>query len=142
MSAYKRIKCKIVNKDFLIQALNNLGLSHDVHETPVALVGYAGDMRNQKAEIVVSKKEINKNFTGASNDLGFTWNEEEGAYDMICSEYDERAKIPQRIMQSYAVMVIQKAAEANNFTVKQSVDSKNLQSKARRKVKLVFGKVI
>lgn len=142
MSAYKRIKCKIVNKEFLLQALDNLGLKHTVHESPVALVGYTGDRRNEKAEIIVSKTELNKNFTGASNDLGFTWNEKESAYDMICSDYDERVHIPQRIMQSYAVVVIQKAAELNHFTLKKSVENKNLQSKSRQKVKLVFGKVI
>lgn len=142
MSAYKRIKCKIVNKECLIQALDNLGLKHTVHEAPVALRGYAGDRRNQKAEIIVEKAQLNKSFTGASNDLGFTWNEKEGAYDMICSDYDERVKVPQRIMQSYAVVVIQKAAAANNFSLKQSVENKKLQSKTRQKVKLVFGKVI
>lgn len=142
MSAYKRIKCKIINKECLIQALDNLGLKHTIHEEPVALRGYAGDRRNQKAEIVVDKTQLNKSFTGASNDLGFTWNEKEGAYDMICSDYDEHAKVPQRIMQSYAVVVIQKAAAANNFSLKQSVENKKLQSKTRQKVKLVFGKVI
>lgn len=142
MSAYKRIKCKIVDKNFLIQALDNLGLEHTIHESPISLIGYEGGARNQKAEIVVSRKEINKNFTGASNDLGFIWNEVEGAYDMICSDYDERLKIPQRIMQSYAVMVIQKAAEANHFTIKKSAESTNLKNKNRQKVKLVFGKVI
>ena len=142
MSAYKRIKCKIVNRDLLKQSLDNLGLKYTEHESPVALQGYAGDRRNQKAEIVVARQELNKGFTGASNDLGFTWNEKEGAYDMICSDYDEHAKVPQRIMQSYAVVVIQKAAAANNFSLKQSVENKKLQSKTRQKVKLVFGKVI
>lgn len=142
MSAYKRIKCKIVNKECLIQALDNLGLKHTIHEKPVALRGYVGDLRPQKAEIVVEKQQLNKSFTGASNDLGFTWNEKENAYDMICSDYDAQVKVPQRIMQSYAVVVIQKAAEANHFTLKQNVENKNLQQKNRQKVKLVFGKVI
>jgi len=142
MSAYKRIKCKIVNKECLIQALDNLGLKTTVHESPVALRGYAGDLRNNKAEIVVSKQNINANYTGASNDLGFTWNEKEGAYDIVCSEYDVAMKVPQRVMQSYAVEVIKKAAEANRFTIKQNVEPKNLQSKTRQKVKLVFGKVV
>lgn len=142
MSAYKRIKCKIVNKECLIQALDNLGLKHTIHEKPVALRGYVGDLRSQKAEIVVEKQQLNKSFTGASNDLGFSWNEKESAYDMICSDYDAQVKMPQRIMQSYAVVVIQKAAEANHFTLKQNAENKNLQQKNRQKVKLVFGKVI
>lgn len=142
MSAYKRIKCKIVSKDCLTQALENLGLKYTVHEAPVALRGYTGGLRDQKAEIVVEKAILNKTFTGASNDLGFTWNETDGAFDMICSDYDAGLKLPQRIMQSYAVVVIQKAAEANNFSVKQKIEPGKLQNKNRQKVKLVFGKVI
>lgn len=142
MSAYKRIKCKIVNRDLLKQSLDNLGLKYTEHESPVALQGYAGDRRNQKAEIVVARQELNKSFTGVSNDLGFTWNEKEKAYDMVCSDYDVHSKIPQRIMQAYAVVVIQKAAAANNFSLKQAVDNDNLKTRARQKVKLVFGKVI
>lgn len=142
MSAYKRIKCKIVNKECLIEALDNLGLKSSVHEEPVALRGYAGDIRSQKAEIIVSKSEINKQFTGLSNDLGFTWNAKSEAYDIICSDYDESKKIPQRIMQSYAMVVIKKAAEANRFSLKQNTETNKLQSKTRQPIKLVFGKVI
>ena len=142
MSAYKRIKCKIVNKECLLEALKDLGLVSNVYENPVALHGYTGALRNNKAEIVVLKAQLNKNFTGASNDLGFTWNENENAYDMICSEYDVNARIPQRIMQAYAVSVIKKAASVNNFTVKENIDASSLKSKTMKKVKLVFGKVI
>jgi hypothetical protein len=142
MSAYKRIKCKIVNKECLIQALDNLNLKHTVHEKPTALRGYEGGLRNQKAEIIVEKEILNKSFTGASNDLGFIWNEKEEVYDMICSAYDANVKVPQRIMQAYAMVVIQKAAEANHFSLKQGVDNSKLQTKTRQKVKLVFGKVI
>jgi hypothetical protein len=141
MSAYKRIKCKIVNKEFLLEALENIGLTASVHEEPVALKGYTGDIRNQKSEIVVDRKQLNEKFTGASNDLGFTWNDKEKAYDIICSEYDAKANVPQRIMQSYAVTVIQKAAKVNNFTLKTSENNK-IENKIRQKVKLVFGKVI
>ncbi len=142
MSAYKRIQCKIVNKECLCQALDNLNLTYTIHDTPVSLRGYEGQLRSQKAEIVVAKEKINEHFTGASNDIGFAWNAKEEAYDMICSEYDAQCQVPQRIMQSYAVVVIQKAAQANRFSIKQNVDAKQLQSKARRSVKLVFGKVI
>jgi len=142
MSAYKRIKCKIVNKECLLQALDTLGLTHTVHAKPVALTGYEGRLRNNTAEIVVSKSVLNKSFTGASNDLGFIWNEESGSYDMICSDYDAAQKLPQRILQAYAMSVIKKAAEAGHFTVKQAADTSQLKQRQRQKVKIVFSKVI
>jgi hypothetical protein len=143
MSAYKRIQCKIVNKECLLQALDTLGLTHTVHDKPVALTGYEGRLRTgSKAEIVVSKSVLNKSFTGASNDLGFTWNEKSNSYDMICSDYDAAQKLPQRILQAYAMSVIKKAAEAGHFTVKEASSATQLQSRKQQKVKMVFSKVI
>ena len=83
MSAYKLIKCSIKDKDLLLKALQELGFKPKVFETSQFLRGYRGDTREQSAEIIVPKEQINKLYTKASNDLGFLWNAETEQYDMI-----------------------------------------------------------
>lgn len=56
----------------------------EVHDTPANLVGYRGDTRAQKANIIIRRQYVGS----ASNDLGFLYNEETGAYDVIVSDYD------------------------------------------------------
>jgi hypothetical protein len=54
----------------LLAALADLGFDArkvEVHETPVNLVGYAGDRRTQTANIVIRRQHVG----AASNDVGF-----------------------------------------------------------------------
>ena len=103
--------------------------------------GYLNDDREQMAEIIIPKEQLNKLFTKASNDLGFTFNEETGQYDMICSEYDEKLNIPGRIKQAYAKAVIEEALEAQYFSV-ESNENEELRQKNQIKVQIVGKKFI
>jgi hypothetical protein len=141
MSAYKLIKCCIKDLDSLQKALKDLGLTPQIHEEPKKLRGYLNDDREQMAEIIIPKEQLNKLFTKASNDLGFTFNEETGQYDMICSEYDEKLNIPGRIKQAYAKAVIEEALEAQYFSV-ESNDNEELRQKNQIKVQIVGKKFI
>lgn len=141
MSAYKIIKCTIKDLDSLIKALKTLGLSPTIHEETQSLRGFLNDSREQKAEIIVPKEQINKLFTKASNDLGFTFNEETNQYDMICSEYDEKMNIPGRIKQAYAKAVIEEALESQYFSV-DSNDNEELKQRKQIKVQIVGKKFI
>lgn len=141
MSAYKLIKCCIKDFDSLQKALKDLGLTPQIHEEPKKLRGYLNDDREQMAEIIIPKEQLNKLFTKASNDLGFTFNEETGQYDMICSEYDEKLNIPGRIKQAYAKAVIEEALEAQYFSV-ESNDNEELRQKNQIKVQIVGKKFI
>ncbi len=67
MSAYKKIKCNLVNKESLLKALEVLGFQADVYENAVNLKGYRNDIRKEVANIIVTKEQLNS-FTGASND--------------------------------------------------------------------------
>jgi hypothetical protein len=117
VSAYKKIECDIVDKDSLLEALELLDLEAEVHENPINLKGYRGDVRNEKAHIVIDKQQVNK-FTGASNDIGFLWNEAENKYEFIVSEYDQRFKMDQRVIQAYIKVVLEKALKKNGFKIK------------------------
>jgi hypothetical protein len=141
MSAYKIIKCTIKDLDSLIKALESLGFSPKIYEEATSLRGFLNDSRDQKAEIIVPKEQINKLFTKASNDLGFVYNEETKQYDMVCSEYDEKLNIPGRIKQAYAKAVIEEALESQYFSV-DSNDNEELKQRKQIKVQIVGKKFI
>jgi hypothetical protein len=140
MSAYKLIKCSIIDKDLLLQALKSLGFNPEVFDIPQFLRGYANETREEKAEIIVPKEQINKLYTKASNDLGFIWNQELEQYDMIVSEYDLKLNIANKIKQSYAKAVIEKALEDQYFNVES--DENEIKSRKINKVTIIGKKYI
>lgn len=142
MSAYKKIKCELVNKNVLVEALEGLGFSPIINNEAVKLTGYEGKQREETAEIIVPREQLNKSFTGASNDLGFKLNEQTKIYDMICSDYDVVNKIPQRIKQMYAKVAIEKALESKKFNVQHVTPNALLQKRPRHKVELKATKIV
>ncbi len=140
MSAYKLIKCSIKDKELLIKALRELGFEPEIFEIPQFLRGYLGDTREQSAEIIVSKEQINKIYTKASNDLGFKWNDTTQQYDMICSEYDEKHNVPSKIKQAYAKCVIEEALEKQYFSVDSNIE--DIKKRNQIKVQIVGKKFI
>lgn len=141
MSAYKKIECDIVDKESLLEALELLDLEAEVHENPINLKGYRGDVRNEKAHIVIDKQQVNK-FTGASNDIGFLWNEAENKYEFIVSEYDQRFKMDQRVIQAYVKVVLEKALKKNGFKIKVNIDEDNLKRKIMSDLEITARKII
>jgi hypothetical protein len=141
MSAYKLIKCTIKDLDSLLKALASLGFDPKTYDEPKSLRGFLNDEREQKAEIIIPKEQMNKLFTKASNDLGFTFNEETQEYDMICSEYDDKLNIPGRIKQAYAKCVIEEALESQYFSV-ESNENEELRQRNHIKVQIVGKKFI
>ena len=142
MSAYKRIECTIVDKELLIRALGELGLKPAVHLEPQALKGFEGRAREERAEIIVPKSQVNTLFTGASNDLGFAWNHQKNAFDIICSDYDSSNKVHHRVLQAYAKLAIEDALVKNRFDIKETTQPKELRKRQRTKVSVVGKKLI
>ena len=141
MSAFKKIKCNIVDKNNLIKALEILGFTPEIHEEPQNLLGYRNDVREEKAHIIVRREQINS-FTGASNDLGFLWSEEENKYEMICSEYDTKLKVDERVIQAYTKTVLEEALEKQGFKIKVSIVENELQNKKQIPIQIVARKII
>ena len=125
MSAYKKIECDIVDKESLLEALSLLGFTPDVLVEPKHLTGYRGDERKETANIIISKDQVNK-FTGASNDIGFLWNQKENKYDFIVSDYDKAKLMDQRIIQAYVKVVLEKALKKNGFKIKVNINEEDL----------------
>jgi hypothetical protein len=140
MSAYKLIRCTLKDKEILIRALKELGFEPEEFDVPQFLKGYLGDSRKQMASIIIPKEQINKLYTKASNDLGFSWNEENQSFDMICSEYDERMNISNIVKQAYAKCVIEDALEKQYFSVESNLEE--LKNKKKIKVQIIGKKFI
>ena len=141
MSAYKKIECEIVDKDCLLEALSLLGFSPNVFVEPKKLQGYRGDQRNEVANIVISRDQVNK-FTGASNDIGFLWNEKENKYDFIVSDYDVAKKMDQRIIQAYVKIAIEKALAKNGFKIKVNINDEEFLKRTMSEMEIVARKLI
>ena len=141
MSAYKKIECEIVDKETLIEALKLLGFSPDVLNEPKNLTGYRGDERQEVAHVIIPRDQVNK-FTGASNDIGFFWNETEQKYDFICSSYDKRMLMDQRIIQAYVKVAIEKALVKNGFKIKVNINDEEFLKRTMSEMEIVARKLI
>lgn len=139
MSAYKKIECDIVDKDSLLEALTLLNLSFQDHEFPQNLYGWKDDQRNEKANIIINRKEVNK-YTGASNDIGFLWNGEK--YEMVISEYDKKFNMDKRFIQAYVKVVLEKSLLKNGFKIKVNIDEDQLRQRQIADLDIVARKII
>lgn len=84
MSKYNRQKSTYNDRDCLVAALNEQGYAEvEVHEEAVNLIGYHGDTRPEKANVIVRREHIGT----AANDLGFV-KEADGTFSCIVSDYD------------------------------------------------------
>lgn len=142
MSAYKRLECSFVDREALLEALRQLGFTPEEHDIPQFLRGYQGEHREEKAHIIVGREQVNKLFTSASNDIGFFWNEEKGEYELLCSRYDSRLGVDQRIKQAYAKVVVEQALAAQGFKVKVNTPIEDLQSRKRTQITIQTRKLI
>ncbi|QKQ75158.1 DUF1257 domain-containing protein [Nostoc sp. TCL240-02] len=88
MSHFSTVKTKLTNRECLVQALTDLNLSPQVHETAQSLKGYYGGSQGQSAEIIVSGRTIK-----ARADIGFKWNHSSGVYDVIHDSYETVPKL-------------------------------------------------
>lgn len=114
MSAYHTQKTQYKDRDCLVAALKAQGYAEvEVHETATNLYGYHGDMRSQKANVIVRRKHIGP----AANDLGFV-KAEDGTYSAIVSEFDSGkhdATWFKHLKKNYTEAVDMKTAAKNGF---------------------------
>lgn len=85
MSAYVSLMTPMTDRACLLAALADLGFGAakvEVHEAPVALVGYRGDARAQQAEVVIRRQQVGP----GSNDIGFAATPL--GYRALISDYD------------------------------------------------------
>lgn len=85
MSHYVDVVTQVTDKKALVRALERIGFKNHVeeHDTAQNLYGYQGDIREQKAHVIIRREHVGM----ASNDIGFFRNPE-GRFVSYISEYD------------------------------------------------------
>ena len=124
MSHYTEVKTTYKDKECLLKALQEMKwdlTQIEVHKEATNLFGYRGDMRSQKANIIIRKKNVGS----SSNDIGFLWNEKEKCYVSIISEYDESYKYgatwQKKLKMSYAIAKTEKELRRRRIPFKKQV---------------------
>ena len=79
------------DEDVLVNSLKEMGYQPTVHKEAKNLYGYQGDMRDQKAHIILPRKQVG----GASNDVGFERTNK--GFVMHASAYDRSWRTGERI---------------------------------------------
>jgi hypothetical protein len=134
MSHYTTVKTKLVDQAALIAALQHEFAEIEVHDQPQALIGYQGDVRPQRAHVIVRRTFI----SGVSNDIGFV-RQEDGTYQAIISEFDERNGYGtawlQRLTQRYSYHCAVSQLEQQGYTLaEEHVESGTIRLTMRRVV--------
>lgn len=83
MSKYVELTTVLTDERYLVEALHELGYEPEVCGEGKALIGYLGDERAERAQIIIRRRQLDS----ASNDIGFA-RDGSGIYRAIISEYD------------------------------------------------------
>jgi len=92
----------------------------EVHDKAVPLVGYQGDARAQRANVVIRRRHVGQ----ASNDLGFVL-EADGTYSAIVSDYDKtkyNEAWSNKVSQRYSIGVLKKEADNRGWVYEEELD--------------------
>ena len=129
MSAYQEYTTQFKDAAVLVEALCAMkwrtgtltAADIEVHEEAVALCGYHGDVRSQRANIIIRRAKVGS----ASNDIGFV-RQEDGTYRAIISQYDRgyhNEAFVDLLSQTYAEKMVEQKAKAKGYRVqKQKLD--------------------
>lgn len=119
MSRYCVVETQFLDGNVLVAALIETGnwtiQQIEIHTDPQNLFGYRGDRREQKAHIIIRRKNVGT----SSNDIGFLMNSE-GNYEAIISEYDSNRygqKWVGKLTGNYAYHKVRREQESRGRTV-------------------------
>ena len=87
MSHYSEVLIELTDEGCLVAALSRLGFKGkvEVHREAQSLYGYQGDVRSQKAHVIIRRQRVGR----AANDLGFE-KQADGRYRVWVSDYDQK----------------------------------------------------
>lgn len=119
MSMYCLIETQFRNPEALLCALMETGQwtaeQIEVHEQAQNLFGYHGDLRPEKANIIIRRKHVGQ----CSNDIGFQ-RSEDGTFKAIISEFDKTKYSEHwtnKLKQSYSYHAIRIQQESKGRSV-------------------------
>ena len=116
------------SRPLLVKALEGLGYVVEDHDEPVALRGFLGDVRKDKAHVIVRKNQI----SASANDLGFFQNED-GSISAIVSDWDSQrvemgrgSYIVEQLTQAYAAEELKVKARNQGLTLETSTNDQGV----------------
>jgi hypothetical protein len=119
MSHYSEVTIGLTDEGCLLAALSRLGFKGkvEVHKEAQALYGYQGDLRAQKAHVIIRRQHVGP----AANDLGFE-RQPDGRYRVWVSDYDVKynkydATWMGRLKQAYGVEKAKAEAKKRGYRV-------------------------
>ena len=132
MSKFKVIQTEYTNAKSLKKALDDLGIkyteSFDLKNPNLKMRGFRGDVRAERASILISKGWVDSNWSrGSSNDLGFAWDKNTKTFRAIISEYDQGVSGVThgmtQLKQSYAKHEVIRSAKIKGYHVREQAMS-------------------
>jgi len=133
MSHYSEVQIEFTDEGSLVAALGRLGFKGkvEVHQTPQVLYGYQGDVRPQKAHIIIRREHVQ----AYANDIGFE-RQANGSYRAWISEYDQKQYNDAwlgRLKQAYGVEKTRVEARKRGYRVsEQKLDDGRIRLVLRR----------
>ena len=140
MSHYNDFETEITDQEALVRALcrctTQMGQLDrnkiESHKEAKNLYGYHGDMREQKAHVIIRRKYV----SGAANDIGFV-KDENGKFKAIISDYDSNAQNHTWLTKLYTYYNVERSKmefEARGIEYTESKDDKGrIQLRAKFK---------
>ena len=130
MSEYLEVETVMQDKNCLVSALEQIyGTGNvEVYNEARQLEGFHGDLRHQRAHIIVRRKFVGN----ASNDLGFELIN--GNYRMRISQFDKgNPTVPVvKIIDLYSNKFVRNYARKNGFSVREITKGKRIVLKLTR----------
>jgi hypothetical protein len=135
MSHYSEVQIELIDEGCLVAALSRLGFNGkvEVHKDAQALYGYQGDLRAQKANVIIRREHVGP----AANDLGFE-RQPDGKYRVWVSDYDRKYNKYDdawmgRLKQAYGVEKARVEAKKKGYRVsEQKLDDGRIRLVCRR----------
>jgi Protein of unknown function (DUF1257) len=135
MSHYSEVTIEIADQGCLVAALGRLGFEEkvEVHSEAQVLCGYRGDVRPQKAHVIIRRYHVGS----AANDIGFQ-RQADGSYRVFISDFDrqENGYNPAwlgRLKQTYGVEKARMKAGKKGYRVsEQKLDDGRIRLVCRR----------
>jgi hypothetical protein len=135
MSHYSEVAIELTDEGCLVAALSRLGFQGkvEVHREAQSLYGYQGDVRAQKAHVIIRRQHVGP----AANDLGFQ-RQPDGKYRIWVSDYDRKYNNYDdawmgRLKQTYGVEKARAEAKKKGYRVsEQKLDDGRIRLICRR----------
>ena len=118
ISEYHIVENNFKDEPVLIQTLKEMGYQPEVHKNAKNLYGYQGKIRDQKANIIIPRKQVG----GASNDVGFE--RVKKGFVLHASEYDRAWRNGDKIKTLNKTYMENKLRKEVNMTTKFNILSR------------------